>query len=314
MFSEKVPFKAKLQFSGHETFPLRYGWLKKVFDAVRIRERQDLDTQSVFNTDEAIGTFGVGKNMVAAMRHWALAAGIVEPVTPRSGSLRTTPLGQVLLDDAGWDPWLEDPDSLWLLHWQFAATPAKTSTWYWVFNYFPHTHFDRQLIRENLRQLCDAQGMKKVAHSTLRRDVECFIRTYVTKPEVASPEEALECPLTELVLLVAHGRTESFQLIRGARPALSPHMFAYAVAQFWQCRYPRTRTMSFEALMHEPGAPGRVFQLHEEALMDLVMELEQVSTGVLTWSETAGLRQLICHVEPDQLKPLSLMASKYANP
>ena len=22
------------QFSGHETFPLRYGWLKKAFDAV----------------------------------------------------------------------------------------------------------------------------------------------------------------------------------------------------------------------------------------------------------------------------------------
>ena len=31
------------QFSGHETFPLRYGWLKKAFDAVRAtEERTDL--------------------------------------------------------------------------------------------------------------------------------------------------------------------------------------------------------------------------------------------------------------------------------
>ena len=31
------------QFSAHETFPLRYGWLKKAFDAVRAtEERTDL--------------------------------------------------------------------------------------------------------------------------------------------------------------------------------------------------------------------------------------------------------------------------------
>ena len=31
------------QFSGHETFPPRYGWLKKAFDAVRVtKEHTDL--------------------------------------------------------------------------------------------------------------------------------------------------------------------------------------------------------------------------------------------------------------------------------
>lgn len=29
----------KLHFAGHETFPLRYGWLKKAFDAVVLEEK-----------------------------------------------------------------------------------------------------------------------------------------------------------------------------------------------------------------------------------------------------------------------------------
>ena len=55
-------------FSGHETFPFRYPWLKKGFDAVR-------EDVSVFGRDDAITTLGVGKNMVRSIRHWCLAAG-----------------------------------------------------------------------------------------------------------------------------------------------------------------------------------------------------------------------------------------------
>ena len=61
------------QLSGHETFPIRYGWLKKAFDAVRDTEDQD-DNRQVFSGADAIARFGVGKNMVSSMRHWATAA------------------------------------------------------------------------------------------------------------------------------------------------------------------------------------------------------------------------------------------------
>jgi hypothetical protein len=44
-------------FSGHETFPFRYPWLKKGFDAVRA-------DAGVFLREDAITTLGVGKNMV----------------------------------------------------------------------------------------------------------------------------------------------------------------------------------------------------------------------------------------------------------
>jgi len=56
----------RISFSGHETFPLRFNWLKKGIDAAA-------EDPEIFNSDRAIAEFGVGKNMVRAIRHWGLA-------------------------------------------------------------------------------------------------------------------------------------------------------------------------------------------------------------------------------------------------
>src|SRR5436305_10280539 len=93
-------------FSGHETFPFRYPWLKKGFDAV-------LEDGDVFLRDDAITTLGVGKNMVRAIRHWCLTAGVLEENREGEEALRPSALGTLLLADAGLDPYLEDPVTLW---------------------------------------------------------------------------------------------------------------------------------------------------------------------------------------------------------
>src|SRR3982751_766102 len=103
-------------FSGHETFPFRYPWLKKGYDAV-------LSDGSVFVRDDAITTLGVGKNMVRSIRHWCLAAGILEEGDKEG--LRPSDLGKLILADDGLDPYLEDPASLWLIHWKIASNRSR---------------------------------------------------------------------------------------------------------------------------------------------------------------------------------------------
>ena len=51
--------------------------------------------------------------------------------------------------------------------------------------------------------------------------------------------------------------------------------------------------MSFENAAYMPGSPGRVFLLDEEDIVDRLERLEGFSDKTLTWSETAGLRQII---------------------
>ena len=72
-------------------------------------------------------------------------------------------------------------------------------------------------------------------------------------------------------------------------------------ADYWQREHQEARTLSFDTIMHAPGSPGRVFALDDESLSDYLMALDTATEGALVWSETAGMRQLICNVEPHAL-------------
>jgi hypothetical protein len=275
------------QFSGHETFPLRYGWLKKAYDAV---ERDaDAANKEIFLADDAIARFGVGKNMVASMRHWATCCGIIEEDQAR---LRVAPLGTLLFGKKGVDRFLEHPASLWLLHWMLCsfdeARPNKT-TWFWVFSHYPALDFQRDDLTEGLLKLAEARGWQRVASKTVRNDVDCLIRTYEAR-QADSVEDALASPLSELGLI--RGFRGHFQLVRGPKRTLPNGVFLFALDEFWK-RYGTTSTLSLEAIAHEPGAPGRVFLLDEADLAERLLTLEDLTKGAFKWSETAGLKQVM---------------------
>lgn len=290
------------KLSGHETFPLRYGWLKKAFDEVTKQDRLG-DDRSVFLARDAIARFGVGRNMVGSMRHWAAAAGVIT-----DNGCKATRLGQFLFDAGGLDPYMEDPVTAWLIHWMVSGNPRNT-TWFWVFSYYPALTFDRNALVRGIEKLVKDHPGTRASLSTIRNDVACFVRTYVGRPPSAKAghEDSLESPLAELGLIRATGKRDGFRFVRGRKPTLGAGMVAFAVHQYWSGRSSRrptstTRTLSFEVLAHEPGSPGRVFVLDENALADLLLEIEEVTRGAYRWSETAGLKQLICEREvgPDE--------------
>ncbi len=82
---------AKPVFARHETFPLRFGWLRKAYT------QADADS-GVFSRPTATVGLGVGKNMVNAIRYWAQAYKILEevpnPERPRVPLLVPTTFGR----------------------------------------------------------------------------------------------------------------------------------------------------------------------------------------------------------------------------
>lgn len=298
------------QLSGHETFPLRYGWLKKAYDAVEATEG-DSENKTVFLGDDAIARFGVGKNMVASMRHWSSAAGIISE-SPGSPLIRTTELGRKLFSADGLDPYMEHPATLWLVHWQLAAHPEKT-TWFWAFNHYPAITFDRDHLVNGLGRLAKDRGWARVATSTIKTDVACFVRTYVPQQpsRQAGNDDALESPLTELGLIKAIGKRDGFRFVRGPKSTLGDGVFVYALLDFWG-HYSNAATLSFEAVAHEPGGPGRVFLLDENDVADRLASLDDVTGGKLRWSETAGLKQVVRDIDLSFETALSYVDLDYA--
>jgi hypothetical protein len=192
---------------------------------------------------------------------------------------------------------MEHPTTLWLIHWHLSGRPDKT-TWFWSFNHFPSSTFEREHLVRGLERLAAERGWSRVAKSTIKRDVECFVRTYVARPATRQTEheDALESPLAELALLKSVGRRDGFRFSRGPKANLGQGIFVYALLDFWS-RHSQSRTLAFEAISYEPGSPGRVFLLDENDLAARLMELDEFTDGKLRWSETSGLKQVIRDME-----------------
>ncbi|NJC41046.1 hypothetical protein GGQ87_001304 [Brevundimonas alba] len=313
----------KLQFAGHETFPLRYGWLKKAYDAVSEQLRVDSATgASVFLDDAAIARFGVGKNMVLSMRHWALATDILsshDAPGERTSRVTLGPIGDLLFGESN-DPFLEHPGSLWLLHWTLASRPGRASAWHWAFNEFHEPAFDRELMTRRLVRRCEElqesgrlSRDRPIAGVTLKRDVECIIRTYHAAAAGGrrAPEDSIESPLAELGLIQKAGVGEQYRFRRGPKPSLPDEVFLYALIDFWRTLFDTRRSFSVDFLTFERGSPGQVFLLDEDAVAERLVRLDDLTGGALRWDESSGMRQLYAP-GLEQLQADAVLRAMYA--
>jgi len=302
------PNPTTYSFSGHETFPFRYSWLKKGFDAVA-------EDGTIFLRDEAMTTLGVGKNMVRSIRHWCLSAGVIEAAASSngrpSGHFRPSWLGQALFADDGWDPYLEDPATLWLLHWQIATNLRRSTTWFWAFSHFHEPEFTRDLLCSALFAWTQTVGAKRIATSSLRRDIDCFLRTYLParQSKVLLLEDTLDCPLVELGLVRTAGDGQVFQFQRGLQPQLPNGILFYALADFWGNFAPAAGVLALSDAARQPGSPGQVFKIDEAALAERCGEIEDWTEGALSYDETAGLKQLY---RRPRVEPLAVLERAYA--
>lgn len=290
---------AAVSFSGHESFPLRYGWPKKCVDAVA----RDPD---VFASDEAMVRLGVGKNMVKAIRHWGLTARVIElgPGTGRDRALRVSALGRAIFGDDGADPFLEDPRTPWLLHWLISTHADRATTWSWAFGSFHRQGFTRDDLLRDLQ----ASGLAdRTTTATLARDVEVFLHTYVPAraTRTVAIEDTLDSPLVELRLLREDHAERRYEFVRGPKPTLDDVTFGFAVLEFWQRASPDRESLSVDDIARSPGSPGRVFKLDDDSLAARLDGAARWSHGALLHDDTAGVRQLMRKKRVDPVAWLS---------
>ncbi len=285
-------------FSGHETFPFRYPWLKKGFDAAS-------EDGGIFLADDAPTVLGVGKNMVRSIRHWCLAANILEE-SDEGSSLLPSSLGKLLLADDGLDPYLEDPATLWVLHWHIASNRQRATTWFWAFSHFHEPEFTREALHSALFKWTQTLGGKLVAESSVKRDVEVFLRTYVpSRQSRGEAEDSLDCPLNDLGL-ITQTAGNNYRFHRGDQPTLPDGVLLYAVLRFWTSE---AATLPIADLARQPGSPGRLFKIDESSLAGRLESVEKLTGGAISYGETAGLRQLY---RREQFEPEDALGLAYA--
>jgi hypothetical protein len=282
------------RFSGHETFPCRYTWLPK---AVQSLTR---DALLFRNEDQAMVRLGVGKNMVRAIRFWTEAAGMS---IEGNGGWRASDLGSALLGEEGFDPFLEDLKTLWLIHWNISTTAEPLFAWDYLLNSWHRSDFTRG---EAVQCFVDeaARLEKRLSRVTLENHFTTFLHTYVPtrskKGEVL--EDNLDCPLVELDLIIKVGertfadsnRKESIYAFRTEeKPEISSELFSYCLDDFWRRQHAQELTLTFRDVCVGRGSPGQVFKLPELAIRQRLECLESDPQGCFAFQESAALQQVI---------------------
>lgn len=307
MSRDEVTEAVEPVFARHETFQPRYGWLKKAVDITAEDSR-------VFYADDATVRFGVGKNMVRSIRYWGQAFKIVMEHQDLENSRRTVALptrwGRSLLGDGGWDPFLEHLGSLWLLHWLLLRPPCTAPAWYAAFNEMRGIQFEDAELVAHLVDMVDRNGWDEVSSSSLKRDVDCFVRMYATRKKARDTiEDVLDSPFRELELLhpVPGEKKKIFQFNHGPKSSLPSDIVLFSCLDYVSARDVSARTVSISELAHVAGGPGRAFKLPESALYQ-ALENAAAQFSEIGVAQPGGIKQLSFDEHPREMSERVLEA------
>ena len=283
---------SNIAFGRNETFGLRYAWIPKGYEAYKS------DT-SIFSDESATVKLGLGKNMVQSMRYWLQAYGIID------SERGISKFANVLLDrEKGLDPFLQDINTLWLLHWKLCTNPSNSTLYYWFFNHFRVTNFSKSLIVGSLNEWLNENATKKVSEKTLDRDVSLLLRTYSIQDlsQTKNIEEEIENPFGELKL-VDKGLESNYKSEYKFREGLNPFLLAYCLSEWIQpeaemdlskannkeASFPISEIMnSDEKKISMTG----IFRIDENAFFTLLEDVISLYPDFFNISEAAGSKML----------------------
>ena len=268
-------------FSGHQTFPLRYGWLKKVYD----KFAESKNTNKIFSDNQAIIYFGVGKNMVTSMKHWAIACKFIEKDTK---SYKNSKLAGFLLADDGADPWIEHIASTWLIHWLFASNPDNT-TCYYLFNNYSLPYIDKEILQKHLIELSTYNDWRPVSPHTIRKDIDCLTLLYSPDTKQRKNNRNILSALTELPIM--EQRNNQYYFRYGEKRTLPTEVFLFALLDFWDKYAPESSSLNFDTILYACGSPGKIFLLDEKSLWQYLNTCTKIISD-LHLNESAGLQQI----------------------
>lgn len=255
----------KTSFSGHEKFDCKMSWLPLAYKNIEAIHN-DVET--------AIATTGLGSNKIKSLKQW---------------------LNKLILsDDKGFsknaeiifsnDPYLEKPESLWILHTYITQNFEKATLYYLFFNTFFMTTFTKESLLEKTQKWCE-QNIKKMSPNTLMSDITVLIGMYSknsTKNEFSSGL------FSDLNLLHRVDKEYVFN-VKNPTP-LSDAAFLYIFLYF--IRDHDEMTISVRDLQFGKTSLQYTLGLTEEKFLEKLERLTELSNGQIVYQEAAGIKQI----------------------
>ena len=267
----------KYTFSGHDSFQCRQLWLKKGYDYVKEGKN--------FNDEDAVVQLGVGKNMVSSIRFWLKAFNIID------NKDIPTEFGKLLFDNKnGYDPFLEDEASLWLLHYQLVKN-GFASIYSIIFNEFrkEKLFFNKETFVNYVKRIGESNPDLNFNENTISKDFIVFANLYKSDPESKDVEDSFSGILSEIELLktTGKGKSEQFFIENSERDNLPEAIVLYSILD--NPNY--GNSISLNSLEFDLNSPGSIFALNRSGLINKISDIVDDFKDI-TFTDQAGIKEL----------------------
>lgn len=266
-----------MTFSGHESFQCRHLWLKKGYDFVL--------TKNSFNSEDAVVELGVGKNMVASIRFWMKAFNLL------TADDELTNFAHKLLSDEGWDPYLEDEASLWLLHYQLVSI-GFASTYAILFNELRRekVEFTKENFIALVKRKAESERTFQINEKTLAEDFSVMLKMYL-RPEgqLKDKEDSFSGLLSDLGLVktFSKGKEDFYFIENSERPEIPDEVILYAILDGSSF----DSSVNLNNIEHDYNSAGSIFAINRPGLVNKIENLSS-KFPELVYNDHAGIKEL----------------------
>lgn len=285
----------KFTFSGHESFQCRHLWLKKGYDFVNKKKS--------FNSEDAVVELGVGKNMVSSIRFWMKAFNLLTAVD------ELTDFAHKLLSDDGYDPYIEDEGTLWLLHYQLVKK-GFASIYSIVFNELRREkiEFTKDNFLSYIKRKSETEKSFQFNQKTLNEDFSVLTKMYLlSEAQSKDKEDSFSGLLTELDLVKCYnkGKEEFFTIANSERTEIPDEIVLYAILDNENLDL----SLSLNTMEQSNNSLGTIFAINKPGLQTKIENLAAKFPNIV-FNDQAGIKEL-----QFKKKPLaySILDKYYAN-
>jgi hypothetical protein len=294
----------KYTFSGHESFQCRQLWLKKGYDFI-VAGRS-------FRDEDAVVALGVGKNMVSSIRFWLKAFNLID-----TDENLTEFAIAIFNDENGFDPYLEDDATLWLLHYQLIKN-RFASTYSLIFNELRREKIE--FIGDNyvafIKRKSEIEAGLSFNSNTIYADFDVFKKMYYTENDSKQADDSYSGLLTDLGLIkrfiklvevnnLQKEKKEFFFIENSDRKNIPVEIFLYSILD--NSNY--GLSISTNTLEQDYDSPGSIFAMNSNGIADKIIEATELF-DYITFNDHAGIKEMQFKNKPSPFELLKIYYEK----
>ncbi|NCC32355.1 MAG: DUF4007 family protein [Chloroflexia bacterium] len=203
---------------------------------------------------------GAGEPAAEGSIGWLFKTGLGETKQKGYG---LTQLGALI---AAHDPELAQQGTLWLMHYYLVTDQnERAEVWYRAFNEFlsPGMRFLRASLQTYVERSLESSPTNK---SGVDDDCQQFVKGYVDPAALGKLD------------LIREVEPQTYEVSLNRLPEC--HIFAFALFNAWERRFPHTDTLRISQICEEAELPGRVFAAQRDQIVALLQMLQ--SLGLVT--------------------------------